>query len=178
MQSGWNFPSLQDPKFCSLCKRGGEGQHMWRQHCETMGKLDGGWRGKGGAVEAPHHLPLPSPPPVLPAHGSLTWPCPWPRLGSGPPLAPPASQLRSGPGAGPRSLQCGAHGTPPTDGGKWGSAERAEKMVPEEWEGKDGEWTGCRKQGVGSRTLGRVHRERLPGYLTLLCTKRVILSGG
>lgn len=62
--------------------------------------------------------------------------------------------------------------------GKWGSAERAEKMVPEEWEGKDGEWTGCRKQGVGSRTLGRVHRERLPGYLTLLCTKRVILSGG
>lgn len=62
-------------------------------------------------------------------------------------------------------------------------------MAPEGWEGKGGKWTRGRKQsGVGCgvgvlvregpESFGRAHRERLLGYLTLLCRKRVILSGG
>lgn len=47
---------------------------------------------------------------------SLTWPCPWPPLHSGPPLAPLALQLRSDPGALARHLQHEARGTPPEDG--------------------------------------------------------------
>lgn len=31
---------------------------------------------------------------------------------------------------------------------------------------------------AGAGSLGRAHSGRLPGHLTLLCRKRVILSGG
>lgn len=82
--------------------------------------------------------------------GSLTWPCPWPPLRSGPPLAPPALQMKNGPGAVARHLQYEARGTPPEDGrgegytdgldrevGTWGDAVREDrrKEVSVRWDG-------------------------------------------
>lgn len=63
---------------------------------------------------------------------SLTWPCPWPPLRSEPPLAPLALQLRSGPGAVARHLQCEARGTPPEDGWEQGWADGLGREVVHE----------------------------------------------
>lgn len=57
----------------------------------------------------------------------------------------------------------------------WHLREGIGKVVSEQSIGSNQGAEGSSDQG---RSLGRAHMERLPQYLTLLCKKRVILSGG
>lgn len=58
---------------------------------------------------------------------------------------------------------------------RWHLRDGIGKVVSEQSVGSNRGAGGSSDQG---RSLGRAHMERLSGCLTLLCKKRVILSGG
>lgn len=122
------------------------------------------WRPKGTKLVTGEGRAMDGRQPAFSPLCSLTWPCPSPRLGSGPPLAPPASQMRSGPGAATRSPRCEARGTPPG-----GTGDRdmlsGQRGHPELWGGVQVAGQGSRQRLGVSHAVVQEERDPVRGIV-------------